>query len=169
MSRFVTQKFLAAIPAYHRWNSLRGCELLKKLTVLVTIYWISRARNSVDASTIIQCFNNWGFDKIRQTPPVETDDDSDYDDVPIIELVRRYAEEVYGTDIQKVISADVPTCDNHNVEWDASIKEIMDWWQKVMCMVDEASDFVKKWSLHQKTKQRAFWRPWIGIKWWLFM
>jgi len=52
---------------------------------------------------------------------VETDDDSDYDGVPIIEFVRRY-----GTDIYKLISADVPTYDNHELDYDASANKIME-------------------------------------------
>ena len=38
-------------------TSLSGSELLKKITVLETIYWIGRAWNSVDASTTIKCLN----------------------------------------------------------------------------------------------------------------
>jgi len=142
-------------------TSLSGSELLKKITVLDTIYWISRAWNSVDTSTIIKCFNKCGFDKVRQTPPRETDDDSDDDAVPILELVRRYAEEIYGTDIRKVINADIPTCDNNEVDWDASATAILDSITevdsdseteevevtdeaKVICTVEEASDFLKK-------------------------
>lgn len=36
-----------------------------------------------------------------------------------------YAEEIYGTDIQRVINADLPTCDNNEVNWDDSASEIL--------------------------------------------
>ena len=98
---------------------------------------------------------------MRHTPLMETDNDFDDDAVPILELVWRYAEEIYGTDIRKLINADIPTCDNDEVDWDASAKEVMDSITegdsdseteevevtdeaKVICTVEEASDFLKK-------------------------
>ena len=64
-------------------KTLNGSDLLKQISVLDAIYWISKSWNDLDNSIIEKCFKRCGF--IHQEN-VENNTDNESDDVPLIVL-----------------------------------------------------------------------------------
>lgn len=109
-------------------STLNGSELLKQVTVLDTIYWLSRAWKELDITTIMKCFDKCGFDQCRPVDtPADDDSDDEYgdDNIPLAFLARTV--EIYGRNLQELVNeaVDIPVCDPSVVDWDLPASELL--------------------------------------------
>jgi hypothetical protein len=102
-----------------------GPEILREITILQAIYWISAAWKEVESDTIVKCFAKCGF-----TPECvsvsEDDEDSDIeDDTPI--AVLHLALDLFDCNFRELVAIDreFATCDNNMMQWDQSAVDII--------------------------------------------
>ena len=103
-------------------KTLNGSDLLKQISVLDTIYWISNSWNDLDNSTIQKCFKRCGF--IHQEN-VEKYTDNESDDVPLIVL--QMANDLFGISYKNLVEIDseLRTCDNDKTDWTQNAQDIL--------------------------------------------
>lgn len=82
-------------------KTLNGSDLLKQISVLDAIYWISNSWNDLDNSTIQKCFKWCGF--IHQEN-FENNTDNESDDVTLIVL--QMANDLFGISYKNLVEID---------------------------------------------------------------
>ncbi|XP_060603677.1 uncharacterized protein LOC132756591 [Ruditapes philippinarum] len=129
-----------------RQPSLGGTELLKQISILDAIYWLSNAWDEVTELTIQKCFKKSGFavdfSKIDQNESVCASDEieigsntlgieqqhqdvMDDDDVPLSALKMSY--EIFGCSFNDLLQIDnqLHTCDTEIINWDKPVCDIL--------------------------------------------
>jgi len=129
-------------------------QLLKEISVLDVIYWISAAWKELDSSTIVKCSQKAGFkmDKDRSLTQSHVSDDGDVgvaesdeendveDDVPI--AVLSLSRELFGCDFKELVAIDkhTETCDSITRDWDNT--PALDILQEIRASQESACDDV---------------------------
>ena len=116
-----------------------GPQILKEISILDAIYWVARAWEEVEASTIQRCFARCGFSLETSTQNQAPDSSEiDEDDIPL--AVLRMSKELFGHEFTELAKTDshIQTSDTTVIEWDkpGSAKEIL------RCMHEERDDAV---------------------------
>jgi hypothetical protein len=103
-------------------KTLNGSDLLKQISVLDAIYWISKSWNDLDNSTIEKCFKRCGF--IHQEN-VENNRDNESDDVPLIVL--QMANDLFGISCKNLVEIDseLSTYDTDKTDWTQNAQDIL--------------------------------------------
>ena len=103
-----------------KYPELTGSQLLKKIDLLDTIYWVAKAWDEVETKTINKCFKRCGFDDVD-----EEEESDDEDDIPLALL--KASRDVFGCELKNCgdIDCSVQTCDDNVVDWNKSAKEIL--------------------------------------------
>lgn len=106
-----------------------GPELLRKITILDSIYWLARAWKEVETLTIVKCFEHAGFFSQQTQPTVELNsEDSEADDDDDIPLqLHVLARQLFDCDIKELINIDreLCTCDSEQRDWNKPASELL--------------------------------------------
>ena len=105
-------------------SSKAGSDILKETSVLDTIFWVDRAWQEVETSTIQKCFAKSGFQQLTTTHE-DADIVYDEDDLPLAFL--RMSKELFDCEFKALASIDKGLCtsEQEHIEWDKSAKEIL--------------------------------------------
>lgn len=98
-------------------KTVPGSELLKQITILDAIYWVSHSWTDVEESTIVKCFAKAGFkscevpvslndktDECRENSCSAAECDDSDDDVPL--AVLRMSQELFGCNFNELVKLD---------------------------------------------------------------
>lgn len=147
-------------------STLCGSALLKQVTILDTIYLISKAWESVQPSTIVKCFRRCGFNDSKGQIEPEGDGFDSENDIPLIELVK--ASSVFGRNLSERAEEDIPTCRMAETDWERPAKELLhsdsksdsepdehehEETSKPACTLSEAKEFTKKLSVFARASR----------------
>lgn len=110
-----------------------GPEILRQITILQAIYWVSGAWREVESDTIVKCFRKCGFTAevlssgLPQSVEVEVleSDTDDDDDCPL--AVLKMARDLFDCEFRDLVEIDkaVHTCDNSMTNWERDASEIL--------------------------------------------
>ncbi|XP_053403566.1 tigger transposable element-derived protein 6-like [Mercenaria mercenaria] len=126
--------------------AMQGSELLKQITILDAIYWLSNSWSEVETNTIVKCFSKAGFNidnfacsSIADFDVSEEDCDED-DDVPL--AVMQMSLELFGCNFKDLVKIDeeVLTCETQNTNWDAPIENLLSEFMPDKCSFSESLD-----------------------------
>lgn len=105
---------------------ITGPDVLKRINLLDTIYWIKAAWQEVTPLTIAKCFDKCGFKKIREQPT--TDEEDPEDDLPLALLT--LSDQLFGghdaatlAAVDDVEGADAPSAPAR--DWEQPIANII--------------------------------------------
>ena len=102
-------------------TTLSGPEILKKITVLESIYWIDRSWKEVESSTVQKCFARCGFSAVEIM-----DEDDGLDDVPL--SVLKLSKEVFGVQFSELMKIDSELMTHSSempIDWSKPAGEIL--------------------------------------------
>lgn len=103
-----------------------GTDLLKEISILDAIYWISGSWNEVECSTITKCFSNCGFQSAStDTSSGDNDDDNDADNYPL--ALQSLTRQLFDCDFQELINIDkeMVTCSDETQNWERPATDLL--------------------------------------------
>ena len=109
-----------------KFPSKCGSDLLKGVNVLDAIYWLNRAWNAVESSTVVKCFNKCVFDTLKTgSDSVEVEEEDAEDNVPL--SVLKLSKELFGCEFSELaeLEKNIPTCDTNQINWDLPATELL--------------------------------------------
>ena len=104
-------------------QSKTGTDLLKEISILDAMYWISGSWNEVDCSTITKCFSNCRFKSVSTDSGDDDDNDAgNADNYPL--ALQSLARQLFDCDFQELINIMV-TCSDETQDWERPATELL--------------------------------------------